>query len=409
MRMTWSIVLCALVLSCGCAQTRVQPGIDVLIEQEFAPLDGKRVGLVTNPTGVTADLRSTIDVLYHAPNVQLVALFGPEHGVRGDAYAGDKVADARDPKTGLPVYSLYGPNRKPSNDMLDGIDVLVFDIQDIGARSYTFISTMAAVMEAAAANNVAVVVLDRPNPLGGHRIEGRPLDLKYKSFVGYLPVTYLHGMTVGELAKMINGEGWLPDGAHCDLTVVPMRGWRRRMLFEDTGLQWAPTSPHLPRADTSLFYAATGIMGELQVWSEGVGYTLPFELVGAQNVDADRLADELNSRRLPGVVFRPQYFKPYYAKHKGKTCGGVQIHLTDKRRVALTPLQFHVMDAAKKLYPDTLFFNGQRNAMFDKVCGTNEIRRLFESGAPLQEILAAWNEGVDSFAEKRRPYLIYSD
>ena len=405
---------CAIVLGCASmgsaaepSDTRVLTGVDVLVQQDFAPLAGRRVGLITNPTGVTRDLRSTIDVLHDAENVELVALFGPEHGVRGEAHAGDTVEDARDTQTGLPMYSLYGKNRKPTAEMLEGIDTLVFDIQDIGSRSYTFISTMAAAMESAAQHNMRFVVLDRPNPITGTRVEGRVLDMQYKSFVGYLPIPYLHGMTVGELARMINGEGWLPDGAKCDLQVVEMRGWRRAMWFDETGLIWTPPSPHVPRAESAAFYAATGIMGELQVISEGVGYTLPFELAGHEQLDPQALADELNRRKLPGVHFRPLYFRPFYTRHEGKTLGGVQVILTDRAAAELTPIQFHVMDAAKRLLSDLELFGGKRDNMFDKVCGTDRIRAGFNRGVPLEAILKVWNAGVDEFRAARQPYLLY--
>ena len=418
-------------------------GVDVLIAEDFTPLRAEklaegsretlRVGLITNPTGVTRDLRSTIDVLHArsggaqeqagapavhgepeqagAPAVQsgaeLRSLFGPEHGVRGEAPAGEHVESTRDAATGLPVYSLYGKTRKPTADMLADLDALVFDIQDIGSRSYTYISTMAAAMEAAAEHGKRFVVLDRPNPLGGLRVEGRPLDLEYRSFVGYLPIPYVHGMTVGELARMINGEGWLPGGAKCDLTVVPLRGWRREMLWEDTGLRWIPTSPHVPRAESALFYAATGIMGELQVISEGVGYPLPFELAGAPEIEPRALAHELNRRGLAGVHFQPTYFQPYYTRLARQTCGGVQIRLTDPRRAALTPIQFHIMDAVRALYPELKLFSGRRDAMFDKVCGTDQVRRMFAQGRPVDEILAFWSEGEERFREQRKPYLLY--
>ena len=310
----------------------VQLGIDVLIANGFKSLVGKRVGLITNPTGVTSDLRSTIDVLHKAPGVKLVALFGPEHGVRGDIPAGDEVADSRDAATGLPVHSLYGKTRKPTAEMLADIDVLVFDIQDIGSRSYTYISTLAVTMEAAAENHIPYVVLDRTNPLGGNRIEGRPLDLKYRSFVGQLPIPYVHGLTIGELARMINGEGWLAKGAQCELEVIPLHGWKRDMAFDRTGLYWVPTSPHVPRAESSFYYAATGIMGELNVLSEGVGYPLPFELAGGPDIDPQMLADDLNGRKLPGLFFRPLFFQPFYGRLAKHTCGGVQIVFTDRDR-----------------------------------------------------------------------------
>lgn len=400
-------VLCASLALAGPPKPKVLCGIDVLIEQDFEPLRGRRVGLITNPTGLTADLRSTIDVLREAPQVQLVALFGPEHGVRGDRPAGRHVGDFRDPETGLPVYSLYGPTRKPTPGMLAGVDTLVFDIQDIGSRSYTYISTMALAMQAAAEQGIRFVVLDRPNPLGGERIESRLLDPKFRSFVGYLPIPYVHGMTVGELAKMIVGERWLDGVERLDLHVVPLQGWRRDMLWPDTGRVWVPTSPHVPRAGSAFYYAATGIMGELRVISEGVGYPLPFELAGMPGLSAERLAGLLNARRLSGVWFRPAYFQPYYGPYARKVCGGVQIILTDPRAAPLTPIQFHVIDAVRRLKPDLKLFGRGRDAMFDKVCGTDRIRRLLEQGAPLDDVLKAWNEGVQEFREQRTPYLLY--
>ncbi len=396
----------------GCAaadvpRAAVRTGIDVLEAEGFRTLAGKRVGLITNPTGVTADLRSTVDVLHKAPGVRLTALYGPEHGIRGDIHAGDDVADSTDARTGLPVHSLYGRTRKPTPAMLEGIDVLVFDIQDIGARSYTFISTMALAMEAAAEQGVAFVVLDRPNPLTGNHIEGSPPEPAFRSFVGHLPIPYLHGMTVGELAGMINASGWLAGGVRCNLTVVPMRGWKRTMWFDQTGLPWVPTSPHVPHADTAMFYAATGIMGELQVVSEGVGYTLPFELAGAGFIDPFAFAAGLNGRRLPGVIFRPLFYKPYYIRDAGVRYGGVQVHIIDRDRVDLTGIQFQVMDAVRRMYPDRPLFGTKRDDMFDKVCGTDRIRRMFLEGQSVSEILAFWHAGREAFRRARRPYLLY--
>ena len=387
----------------------VKPGIDVLIEEGFRPLVGKRVGLITNPTGITSDMRPTIDVLYDAKEVNLVALLAPEHGIRGDEYAGDYVDGDKDAKTGLPVYSLYGKTRKPTDEALKNLDVLVFDVQDIGSRSYTFISSMASAMNAAAKKGISFVVLDRPNPLGGFRVEGRPLtDMKFKSFVSYLPIAYIHGMTVGELAKMINGEGWNDGGLKCDLTVIPCKGLNRKMNFQDTGLPWVLTSPHITRPDTSMFYAATGIMGELRTVSEGVGYPLPFEIAGAPNFDAQKLASHMNSQNLPGVFFRPIYYKPFYASYAKKICGGVQLHITDPEKVHLTSIQFHIMDYVRKNHPEMKLFGNKRDNMFDKVCGTDQIRKMFQEGKPLNEILAVWNEGIEEFKTKRSKYLLYN-
>lgn len=407
----------------------VLPGIDVLEQSGFAAVRGKRVGLVTNPTGLTADLRSTVDVLHRAEGVTLVALYGPEHGVRGEAAAGVKVADGRDGATGLPEFSLYGATRKPTAEMLSGVDVLVFDIQDIGSRSYTYISTLAVVMEAAAEHGKAVVVLDRPNPINGERVEGRVLDPKFRSFVGQLEIPYLHGMTVGELAQMINGEGWLgrmggtasgpatydaegggeggPGGLRCELTVIPMRGWTRKMDWAATGLVWTPTSPHLPRAETSLYYAATGICGELGTISIGIGYPLPFELFAAPGVDARKLADEMNGRGLAGVYFRPMHFTPFYGAHEKRVCSGVHIVFTDPARVEAGAVQFHLLDALRVTHPEIPRMNPKRAAMFDKVCGGEGMRTRIEAGSGADELLAHWREGVDQFRAKREKYLLY--
>lgn len=391
------------------AEPRVKLGVDVLIENNFDVLAGQRVGLITNPTGVTGTLRSTVDVLAEAPNVQLVALFGPEHGVRGEVPAGDKIKDFTDEATGLPVRSLYGATRTPTAEMLADIDTMVIDIQDIGSRSYTYISTMAAAMEACAEHGKNFVVLDRPNPLGGERIEGRVLDMNVASFVGYLPIPYLHGMTMGELAKMMVAKNWrgINDKGKLKLTVVPMKGWQRHWVWPDTGLTWVPTSPHIPRNDSALFYATTGIMGELHIISEGVGYPLPFELAGAPFVEPEKLAAELNSRNLHGVYFRPTYFQPYYLYYAKEKLGGVQILLTDPQKVALTHIQFNIIDAVRKLYPDTEFFGRKRDSMFDKVTGSDEFRKMIAEGKPLKEFLKAWGEGLEDFRLERQPYLLY--
>ena len=402
------VVAMGLAATAWAAPPVVRTGVDVLVAQGFKPLAGKRVGLITNPTGVTWNLNSTADVLHAAKEVKLVALYGPEHGIRGDTHAGNAVADSKDPATGVPVLSLYsGDSGKPTRKMLAGIDALVYDIQDNGSRSYTYITTMAKCMEAAAEQGLEFFVLDRPNPLTGHRMEGSPLNLEFRSAVGYLAVPYLYGMTCGELATMINGEGWLENKVHCKLTVIKMEGWRRDMWFEDTGLCWVPPSPHVPRADSSMYYAATGIMGELQVISEGVGYTLPFELAGAAFIDPNKLASELNARKLPGVLFRPIYWKPYYIRDVGTQYGGVQVHITDRKAVHLTSIQFHVMDIVQKLYPDKALFGSKRDNMFDKVCGTDAIRKAFLAKQPLSEILARWDSGVQEFASQRAKYLLY--
>jgi uncharacterized protein YbbC (DUF1343 family) len=322
-------------------------------------------------------------------------------------FAGKEVANENDKRTGLPVYSLYGKTHKPTPEMLKGLDALVYDIQDIGCRSYTYISTMGVAMEAAAEQGIEFVVLDRPNPLGGEKIEGRVLDPKFRSTVGKYEIPYVYGLTCGELARMINGEGWLKDGIQCKLHVVPVKGWTRRMWFEDTGLPWVMTSPHIPTQDAAPAYAATGILGELGVVNEGVGYTLPFRLLGAPWLDGDRLAAELASRKLPGVRFRPLSYTPYYFNFKDQDCRGVQLYVIDRDAVELTAIQFHVMDLVRKWHPDRKLFGRNRDRMFDQVCGTDQIRKAFLDGRPIEEILSIWREGVSVFRNRRAKYLLY--
>ena len=392
------------------SQPIVKTGIDVLVEGNFSLLSGKRIGLITNPTGVTNRLTSTVDVLAHAKNLKLVALFGPEHGVRGDVAAGGHVESSMDSATGVPVFSLYGKTNKPTPEMLKGIDVLVYDIQDIGSRSYTYINTMASAMEAAAENNVDFVVLDRPNPLTGNRIEGNILDLKYRSFVGMFPIPYVYGMTCGELAGMINDEGWLAGGKRCNLRVVKMNGWNRSMWWDQTGLRWVPTSPHVPNAQTALFYAATGIMGELDAVNIGVGYTMPFQLVGAPWMDASRFAESLNAKKIPGVYFRPMIYRPFYAAMQGKQVNGVQIYFSDREKVNLVTLQLYIAQTIRSVFPGKDVFalsDSSRIKMFDKVMGTDAVRIALQKNIPVEEISSGWKKEVDAFIVSRKKYLLY--
>jgi len=388
---------------------RVITGLEALIQADFAPLKGKRVGLITNPTGITHDFRSSIDVLFNSRNIKLVALFGPEHGVRGDTPAGATVENAMDRATGLPAFSLYGKTRKPTAAMLKGVDALVFDIQDIGSRSYTYIATLGYCMDAAAEHSIPLFVLDRPNPLGGELIEGNIPEKSFLSIVCPYLIPYCHGLTVGELAQMINAKGWLPGGKQCKLTVIRMKGWRRSMDWKECGLPWVPASPHVPKPDTAAFYAATGIVGELSTMSIGVGYTLPFELAGARGVGPQKLANELNKRKLPNVLFRPMTWQPFYAALKGQPCGGVQIHLLDARHVQPTRLNFEIMDALRLVKPSLNLFAGpaSESRMFDMECGTTEVRRMFQVGKSASEIWAKWNSGAAAFRVERKQYLLY--
>ncbi|MDF1574775.1 MAG: DUF1343 domain-containing protein [Bacteroidales bacterium] len=389
------------------AHSQVKTGIEVLADRDFDLLRGKRVGLVTNPTGVDKSLRSTIDILFE--HVKLTALFGPEHGVRGDFSAGDHVGDQVDAQTGIPVYSLYGKSRKPSREMLEQVDVIVYDIQDIGVRSYTYISTMGLVMEAAAEMDKEVLILDRPNPLGGLRVEGPLVEEGFHSFVSQYSIPYIYGLTCGELALMLNGEGMLKDGRTCKLQVVPMEGWHREMTFETSGLPWVPASPHIPDYHTAFFYPATGIIGELDPNMIGIGYTLPFQLLATENIDALRLAHAMNSLEIEGVEFRPIWFKPYYMAKQGTPLQGVQIHLTDPRKAPLTSIQFWFLQEARKLDPDFDPFEGKegRYDMFDKVCGTDHIRTSLMSNFDFSALSEYWNRDVDGFRQRSAPYYLY--
>jgi uncharacterized protein YbbC (DUF1343 family) len=387
---------------------KIKTGIEVLKNDNFKQLRGKRVGLITNPTGVDDNLRSTIDILHEANGVELVALYGPEHGVRGDVHAGDKVSDFNDPNTGVPVYSLYGSTRKPTSEMLEGIDVLVYDIQDIGCRSYTYISTMYLAMQAASENNIEFMVLDRPNPLGGQKIEGNLVEDGFISFVSQLKIPYIYGLTCGELAEMINGEGMLENP--CKLSVIKMKKWKRKMKFEDTGLPWVPTSPHIPFYHSAYYYPVTGILGELGYVSIGVGYTLPFEIVAAEWINAEEFAAALNSKSLSGVNFRPIHLKPYYSVGQGENFQGVQIYITDFSKVRLSDIQFHIMEVAAKLFPDKKFFDHaseNRYNMFDKVCGSDKIRIEFSKNHSYKDISRHWTKDEDYFRKLSKKYYLY--
>ena len=417
-KITLLFICLAALLSSGTAcvaEPAVKTGIEVLRDRGFEGLQGRRVGLVTNPSGVDRHLNSTIDILYNAQGVELVALYGPEHGVRGDVYAGGKVSDTVDAATGLPVYSLYGSTRKPTPEMLEGIDVMVYDIQDVGARSYTFISTLGLVMEACAEKGIEVMVLDRPNPLGGNKIEGCYVERPFNSFVSQYRIPYIYGLTVGELAMLINEEGLnrgqLGDQApsKCSLTVVPMEGWTRDMLYEDTGLPWVLPSPNIPFKDSPLYYVSSGICGELYGFLNiGVGYTLPFQVFGAPWIDPVALKEKLDSYRLPGVSFRTIYYTPISGSLKGQLTAGVQFFFTDYGKARLTELQFYVMQALAELYPDRKAFEVANGVgLFDKVCGTDYVREVFSKGYNFADIKEYWRKDEKSFRALSQKYHLY--
>ena len=406
--LTW-LVLAATIITAN-AHPKVKPGIEVLRENNFETLKGKRVGLITNPTGVDNSLRSTMDILHESPEVNLVALFAPEHGVRGDIPAGQKVTSTTDKATGVKVYSLYGATRKPTAEMLKDIDVLVYDIQDNGCRSYTFISTMGLAMEQGARLGKEFVVLDRPNPLGGRKTEGPVTEPECISFVSQYPLPYIYGLTPGELARLLYEEKMLSTDNPLKLTVIPMKGWNRDMRFSDTGLPWVLPSPHIPSPETAVFYPATGIAGELDYLSIGVGYTMPFRTFAATWIDGSKLADNLNALQLSGIAFRPISYKPYYGFGKGLNLNGVEMYVTDFDKAELTLVQFYVMQELARMYPAHKAAAGadpKRFGMFDKVCGSKSVRRDFFKNHRVEDIEKLWHKDLPVFEKTKHKYHIY--
>jgi uncharacterized protein YbbC (DUF1343 family) len=384
--------------------TRVRLGLEVLLESQLALLLNRRIGLITNHTGVDSRLRSTVDLLHAHPEVNLVALYGPEHGIRGAAAAGELVSSDRDPVTNLPVFSLYGNTKKPSAEMLEGVDTLLFDIQDIGVRYYTYPYTLAYCMEAAREHGLRMIVPDRPNPLGGTAVEGNILNPDFASFVGMYPLPVRHGMTIGELAR------WFNRTIGCDLTVVPMEGWERTMWWDDTRLPFVPMSPNTTGLDMAVLYGGTCLIEGTNL-SEGRGTTKPFEQVGAPFVDGRRLADVLNGLNLPGVLFRPVYFTPTFSKHKDTQCQGVQIHVTDRQALRPAELGLHLVKALHDLCPgDFAFLPPYREGgrpFFDLLAGTDAWRYGMENGLAVDTFVRSWNTQQEPFLAERESVLLY--
>lgn len=392
----------------------VAPGIEVLARRGFEGLKGRRVALLTNPSGVDRKLRSTIDILFQAPEVELVALLAPEHGVRGDVYAGGKLKDTVDETTGLPVYSVYGNTRKPTSEMLKGVDVVVYDIQDVGTRSYTFISSLGLLMRACAELDIEVMVLDRPNPLGGEKVEGCLVEDGYHSFISEFKIPYVYGLTVGELARLINEEG-LNCGEKgnekhlkCKLTVVPMEGWHRSMTFDQTALPWVLPSPNIPYPASAVGYPCAGMVGEFSGYLNiGVGYTLPFGTFAASWMDADALKAGLDALGIPGVAFRTIHYKPTSGADSGKLLHGVQYYFTDYSAACLTLIQFYVMQVLHELYPSENPFLKGRNDTFDRVCGTDYVRRTFEKSFQVSDFSGRWLDEARTFKTLSQAYYLY--
>jgi len=388
------------------APALVRPGIDVLLERGLGNLRGAALALWTGASGVTANLIPTITALQDCPEARVVALFGAEHGLRGEAAAGEHVDSAVDPVTGLPVYSLYGRLREPTDEMLAGIEAILVDIHDVGLRYYTYPATLHALLRAAARQGVAVVVLDRPNPLTGTMMEGPITKAAFRSFVSTPFTPIRHGLTLGELARWMNTHEEL--GA--DLRVVPARGWRRCMWFDATGLPWVPPSPNIPNPETCLAYTATCLIEGTTV-SEGRGTAQPFNLIGAPWVDGTALADRLNGRDLPGVYFRATWFRPTASKHAGVTCGGVQLHILDRDAFAGVPIGLHLLAELCALYPEQVHWvRGESGAYFvDLLLGSDEWRQAIDRGESVERMIAAWGSGLKTFADERQAVLLYPE
>lgn len=391
---------------------RVKTGLDVWVEQGFAPLRGRRVGAIVNPTSVDSRFRHLADLLASTPGVHLAALFGPEHGIRGEAQYMEAVGEARDRRTGVPVYSLYGSSfdsLSPRQEWLQGLDALVFDIQDVGSRYYTYIYTMALAMQAAAKAKVPFYVLDRPNPLNGVALEGNLVGERYRSFVGLYALPNRHGMTAGELARLFNAEhGW-----GCELTVVPCEGWRRAAWWSHTGLPFIPPSPNMPTPDTALVYPGM-CLGEGTNVSEGRGTCRPFEQFGAPWVDTDALLARLAREQLPGVSFRPVGFTPTFDKYRGQSCNGLFIHVND--REAFLPLRtgIAIFQALREVGEGHFGWRADAYEFvedvpaFDLLCGTDQVRRGIEAGWGLDRLMEGFEEQARTFAQRRERHLLYA-
>lgn len=390
-------------------ESRVRTGIEVLLDERIDLIAGKRVGLVCNQASVLSDFRHAADVFFAHPEINLTALFGPQHGIRGDVQ--DNMIETEhmtDARTGLPVYSLYSETREPTAAMLAGIDAIVFDLQDVGCRIYTFVYTMANCMRAAKAFGKQMIVCDRPNPIGGVAIEGNITEEEFKSFVGQFEIPTRHGMTTGELALMFNEH----FGIGCDLEIIAMKGWRRDMWFDETGLPWVLPSPNMPTVETAVVFPAT-VHFEGTELSEGRGTTKPFEINGAPFIDPYRWKEALDEFRFEGVYFRPHYFIPTFQKCAGTLCGGVQLHVTDREAFRPVEVGIAMIKTAYDLYTEKFEWKkGPYEYVFDKnpfdvVCGTDKIRRQIENHAPLSEITGDWEAGIRRFAEERKPFLLY--
>lgn len=384
-------------------------GLEVIKKDQFSLVKGLNIGLVVNAASVDSHFNSAIDLFQAAKGINLVALFGPQHGIWGETQ--DNMIEwegFRDVRTGLPVYSLYGKTRSPLPEMLENLDCLVIDLPDVGARYYTFVWTMVLCLKACKENKVSCIVLDRPNPINGNMIEGPVLEPEFSSFVGLYPLPIRHGMTIGELALYFNRE----FGINCELTVVPMKGWQREMWFENTGLPWIMPSPNMPTPDTAIVYPGMALLEGTNV-SEGRGTTRPFEIFGKPGIDPYELVKALKREGLPGVKYRPLYFIPTFNKYQGEICGGAQIYVTDRSTFLPVITGIAILRTMYHLYPETFKWRDppyeyeKDKLPIDILLGTDKIRIQIEKGYSLEEISFSWKEQIEDFKARRRAYLLY--
>lgn len=383
----------------------MKTGLDNLLQRpQF--IHNRHIGIVTNPTGITSNLLPTADVINSIPVARVRALFGPEHGINSATQDAIAVDSRKDAVSELPIYSLYGDHKKPTAEMLKDIDLLIYDIQDVGCRFYTYMYTLAYVMQAAAEQNIEVMVLDRPDPINGNTVEGPLLEPSCASFVGLYPIAVRYGLTIAELANLMNTE----FGIHCKLSVVKMRGWRREMYYDQTRLPWVTPSPNLPSGECAVVYPGTCLFEGTNL-SEGRGTTHPFEWIGAPWLDSARLVKTLNALDLPGVRFRPQSFEPTYSKHKGVICNGVQIHVTHRARISAFETGLHMVAAVMQQHPHEFEFLPTswegKPPHFDLLSGSPRIREQLIARVPIHEIKRGWQKELAQFKKLRQKYLLY--
>jgi uncharacterized protein YbbC (DUF1343 family) len=401
MKMVGMVMVSWLAVTCPAA---VRTGLDNVGAHKDL-FQGKRIGIIANHTSYDSEGKYIVEVFRALEGVRVVALFSPEHGLCGDEEAGRKIGNETDSVTGLPVHSLYGGTNKPTAQMLADVDILVFDIQDVGARFYTYLYTMSLAMEAAAENGKRFVVLDQPNPINGVQLEGPVLEPQFATFVGLYPIPVRYGMTLGELARMINGEGWLAKGVKANLTVVPLTGWRRDMWFDQTHLRFIKPSPNMPDVETATIYPGLCLLEGTNI-SEGRGTPKPFRQFGAPWIDADALAAKLNALNLPGLRFQPTSFTPTSSKFQNQKCQGVEIDLTDRTRLEPCWTGVLIINELYRLYPTQFKWSVKH---FDRLCGTATIREAITAHKPLEPLKATWSAECKAFDQTRRKHFLYPE